>query len=124
MDVAVLRGPPAPAPSGGQDVLDVLLPCSSARTFATRLAPPIGPWETASNEISDPAIPNEPTIWAASCVAIIRSFAGPVPDSPSTSSSATSPPSAIAIPDSISVLVRVNRSSSSPWASNPRTHDA
>ena len=83
---------------GGQDVLDALLAGVVGRTFATRLAPPIGPCDTASKEISEPAI-ERPTIWAASCVATIRSLAGPVPDSPSTSSSAARPPSAIAFPE-------------------------
>ena len=56
-------------------------------------------------------MPNEPTICAASAVACARSEAGPVPLSPKKISSATRPPSAIAMPASISVRVRVNRSS-------------
>ena len=64
-------------------------------------------------------MPNEPTMLAASVVACARSLAGPVPVSPMQSSSATSPPSAIAMPDSISLRVRVNRSSESPCASSP-----
>ena len=56
---------------------------------------------------------------AASVVAWARSPAGPVPASPMHISSATRPPSAIAMPASISVRVRVNRSSESPCASRP-----
>ena len=95
------------------------LPFASASTFATRFERLIAPSCTASYEISEPAIPNDPTICAASDVAYERSEPGPVPVSPIPTSSATSPPSAIAIADSISDFVRVNFSSMSPWARRP-----
>ena len=57
----------------------------------------IGPASIASNDTSEPAMPNEPTICAAIRVACARSPAGPVPDSPKNSSSAVMPPNAILI---------------------------
>ena len=81
---------------------------------------PGGP-PAASHEMSEPPMPNEPTIWQAAAVATCRSPAGPVPDSPKNSSSATMPPKLIWIITSISDCVLVKRSSSSEWASRPST---
>src|SRR3982750_2730153 len=69
--------------------------------------------------MSEPAIPSEPTIWAAARVAACRSPAGPVPASPKNSSSATIPPMAIWMRAITSVRVLVKRSSLSEWASSP-----
>ena len=62
---------------------------------------------TASKLSSVPAMPNEPTICAASVVAFTRSLLGPVPDSPKNSSSAVMPPKLIWIDAISSERVRV-----------------
>ena len=66
-----------------------------------------GPASIASNDTSDPAMPNAPTICAAMRVACARSPPGPVPDSPKNSSSAVIPPNAIFIEPTSSERVRV-----------------